>query len=266
VLASLSLVLAGPSVATYLGRTVGFGAAFEWSWKILQWPVAFFLMSTGIGAVYYFATDAEQDWVWVTPGAITATTLWLISSLGFKAYVATFTDYNASYGAVGGVIILLLWFYVSGLAMLIGAELNSEIEHARPYWMSPEERAPGSRPVIGPRAAREFAERQASSPPLQDTVDDVFDLRLYVAGQSPRAVRAFANLRKICDEHLSGRYRIEVIDLLQDPQLGRGDQILALPTLVRRLPHPIKKILGDLSNAERVLATLDLSQHQKGPA
>ena len=83
--------------------------------------------------------------------------------------------------------------------------------------------------------------------------DDIFDLRLYVAGQTPKAIRAFANLQRICDEHLEGRYRIEVIDLLEDPQLGRGDQILALPTLVRRLPHPIKKIIGDLSNTERVL-------------
>ena len=95
-------------------------------------------------------------------------------------------------------------------------------------------------------------------------VDETFELRLYVAGQTPKALRAFANLRKICDEHLAGRYSIEVIDLLEDPQLGRGDQILALPTLVRRLPSPIKKIIGDLSNTERVLVGLDLRQRQKG--
>ena len=88
--------------------------------------------------------------------------------------------------------------------------------------------------------------------------DEHFDLRLYVAGQTPKAIRAFANLRKICDEHLAGRYRIEVVDLLDDPQLGRGDQILALPTLVRRLPQPIKKIIGDLSNTDRVLVGLDI--------
>ncbi len=87
---------------------------------------------------------------------------------------------------------------------------------------------------------------------------EIFDLRLYVAGQTPKAVLAFANLQKICDEHLSGRYRIEVVDLLENPQLGRGDQILALPTLVRRLPAPIKKIIGDLSNTERVLVGLDI--------
>jgi circadian clock protein KaiB len=87
---------------------------------------------------------------------------------------------------------------------------------------------------------------------------DTFELRLYVAGQTPKAIRAFANLKKICEEHLKGRYTIEVIDLLEDPQLGRGDQILAVPTLVRRLPEPIKKIIGDLSNTERVLVGLDL--------
>jgi circadian clock protein KaiB len=91
---------------------------------------------------------------------------------------------------------------------------------------------------------------------------EMFDLRLYVAGQTPKAVRAFENLRRICEEHLAGRYTIEVIDLLENPQLGKGDQILALPTLVRRLPEPIKKIIGDLSNAERVLVGLDLRERQ----
>lgn len=93
--------------------------------------------------------------------------------------------------------------------------------------------------------------------------DEQFDLRLYVAGRTPKAVRAFANLRRICEEHLAGRYQIEVIDLLEDPQLGRGDQILALPTLVRRLPVPIKKIIGDLSNTERVLVGLDIRPRQR---
>jgi circadian clock protein KaiB len=87
---------------------------------------------------------------------------------------------------------------------------------------------------------------------------DTFVLRLYVAGQTPKCVRAFANLKRICEEHLTQRYRIEMIDLLENPQLARGDQILAVPTLVRRLPEPIKKIIGDLSNTERVLVGLDL--------
>jgi len=88
--------------------------------------------------------------------------------------------------------------------------------------------------------------------------DEQFVLRLYIAGQTPKCVRAFTNLKRICEEHLANRYRIEIIDLLQNPQLARGDQILAVPTLVRQLPEPVKKIIGDLSNTERVLVGLDL--------
>ena len=83
-------------------------------------------------------------------------------------------------------------------------------------------------------------------------------LRLYVAGQTPKSLAAFDNLKRICELHLAGRYRIEVVDLLQNPTLARGDQILALPTLVRQLPPPVKKIIGDFSNTERVLVGLDL--------
>jgi circadian clock protein KaiB len=83
-------------------------------------------------------------------------------------------------------------------------------------------------------------------------------LRIYVAGQTKKSLAAFANLKKICEEHLAGRYRIEIVDLLEKPQLAKGDQILAVPTLVRRLPPPIKKIIGDLSNTDRVLVGLDL--------
>jgi len=85
-----------------------------------------------------------------------------------------------------------------------------------------------------------------------------FVLRLYIAGQTPKCVRAFTNLKRICEEHLANRYQIEIIDLLRNPQLARGDQILAVPTLVRQLPEPVKKIIGDLSNTERVLVGLDL--------
>lgn len=86
----------------------------------------------------------------------------------------------------------------------------------------------------------------------------VWKLRLYIAGQTPRSLTALANLQAICKEHLRGRYHIDVIDLLERPQLARGDQVLAIPTLVRRLPAPIKKIIGDLSETERVLVGLDL--------
>jgi circadian clock protein KaiB len=93
--------------------------------------------------------------------------------------------------------------------------------------------------------------RDADAPP-------VFELRLYIAGQTVRSLSAIANLRRICETYLAGQYRIEVIDLTKTPQLAAGDQILAVPTLVRRLPEPIKKIIGDLSNEERVLVGLDI--------
>ncbi|HEY6621748.1 MAG TPA: circadian clock KaiB family protein [Steroidobacteraceae bacterium] len=86
----------------------------------------------------------------------------------------------------------------------------------------------------------------------------LYNLRLYVAGQTPKSITALANLKKICEEHLVGRYQIEVIDLLERPQLAAGDQILAVPTLVRRLPEPLKRIIGNLSDMERVLVGLDL--------
>jgi circadian clock protein KaiB len=110
--------------------------------------------------------------------------------------------------------------------------------------------APSARRSRAPRKTRENA--------------DFFDLRLYIAGQTARSLAAMANLKRICDEHLEGRYRIEVIDLLEHPQLARGDQILALPTLVRKLPKPIRKLIGDLSDTERVLVGLDLRPRASG--
>jgi circadian clock protein KaiB len=87
---------------------------------------------------------------------------------------------------------------------------------------------------------------------------ETWELRLYVAGQTPKSVAALTNLKKYCEEHLKGRYQIEVVDLLLHPQLAEGDQILAIPTLVRKVPEPIRKIIGDLSNEERVLVGLDI--------
>jgi len=94
----------------------------------------------------------------------------------------------------------------------------------------------------------------------QDESDEAsrWNLRLYVAGQTPRSITAFKNLKDICEEYLKGKYHIEVIDLMENPTLARGDQILAIPTLVRKLPQPIRKIIGDLSNTERVLVGLDI--------
>ena len=102
--------------------------------------------------------------------------------------------------------------------------------------------------------------KQRPGPEYTDETPDeeVWNLRLYVAGQTAKSIKAFANLKKICEEHLAGKYTIEVIDLSANPRLAKGDQILALPTLVRKLPPPLRKIIGDLSDSERVLVGLDL--------
>jgi circadian clock protein KaiB len=100
---------------------------------------------------------------------------------------------------------------------------------------------------------------EPTTPGLPKEDEEFWDLRLYVAGQTPKSVAALANLKKFCEEHLAGKYRIEVIDLVQNPKLARMDQILAIPTLVRRLPEPMRKIIGDLSNNEKVLVGFNLS-------
>jgi membrane protein len=117
----------------------------------------------------YFGPDADQDWAWVTPGAVLATLLWLLASLAFKFYVANFANYNETYGSLGGIIILMLWFYITGLAILAGAEMNAEIEHASPHGKNPGEKVPGQRKKLGARAARAFAEaggEGAAYPPV----------------------------------------------------------------------------------------------------
>jgi circadian clock protein KaiB len=110
------------------------------------------------------------------------------------------------------------------------------------------------------KAAPRTKKARASKPP---GTTPTWELRLYVAGQTPKSIAAFANLKKICETHLAGQYHIEVVDLVKNPALARGDQILALPTLVRKLPHPMRKIIGDLSNTERVLIGLDLRPRQE---
>ena len=166
IIAAFALVLIGPTLAERLASTIGLGAAFEWTWKILQWPIVFALVATALGLLNYFGPDAEQDWAWISPGAIIATALWLIASLAFKFYVANFANYNETYGSLGGVIVLMLWFYISGLAVLAGAEMNAEIEHASPHGKEPGEKVPGQKKKLGSRAARAFSEGgQRKQPP-----------------------------------------------------------------------------------------------------
>lgn len=175
IILSFALVLAGPTLAERVSYMVGLGEGFEWTWKILQWPLVFVLVSIGMALVYYFAPDAEQDWVWLTPGSIFATTLWLLASLGFKWYVSTLGSYE-SYGVVGSVMVLMLWFYISGLVILIGAEMNAEIEHASPYGKESGEKVPGQKRRIGPAAMRAWLRhrrKEGGKPPSADEVKKV---------------------------------------------------------------------------------------------
>jgi membrane protein len=143
VLVAFTLVVAGPELAETVAARRGLGPLFAWTWKILQWPLVFLLISEGFAFVYYLAPDAEQRWPWILPGAHLATALWLLVSLGFRFYVTHFGQFNKMYGTIGGVIVMLLWFYLSGLVLLFGAELNSEIEHASPYGKAEGEKVPG---------------------------------------------------------------------------------------------------------------------------
>jgi membrane protein len=161
ILVSMTLIIAGPTLATHIASTVGLGPAFEWTWKILQWPLVFVLVASAVALVYYFAPDVEQDLGWITPGSVFATVLWLVVSLGFKFYLTSLGKgtYEA-YGVIGSVMVLLLWFYLSGVAILLGAELNAEIEHASPYGKDVGEKFPGEKKKIG-AAEREGEEMRA---------------------------------------------------------------------------------------------------------
>jgi membrane protein len=165
ILLAFGLVLAGPAVGNAIAERMGLGSVFETVWRFAQWPLAFALVALAIGFVNYYAPDAEQDWEWVTPGALLATILWLLASLGFRVYVSQFSDYNETYGSLGGIIVLMLWFYISALAVLIGAEMNAEIEHASPHGKDPGEKVPGQKKKLGAAAAREYEARQRGERP-----------------------------------------------------------------------------------------------------
>ncbi len=130
VILSAVLVLFGGHLAEWASELLGFGMFFELTWKVLQWPLAFMLMVLAIGIIYYICPNVEQEWRWVTPGAVVAVVLWLGVSLAFKVYVTNFGNYNAAYGSIGGVIVLMLWLYLSGTVILLGGEINAEIEAA----------------------------------------------------------------------------------------------------------------------------------------
>jgi len=131
VILSLGLVLYGPTIGRWVADLMGFSVAFTWIWNVVQWPVIAGLMLIVVAAIYHICPDRRYTrWRWVTPGSLFAVLMWLLVSLGFKAYVDNFGDYNKVYGSIAGVIVLMLWFYWSGMVLLLGGEINAEIEAA----------------------------------------------------------------------------------------------------------------------------------------
>lgn len=152
ILLSFTIIISGPEAGRWLTQWFGLSAAFDTAWAIVRWPLAFALATSGISIIFYYAPDADQDWAWITPGSIATTVLWVLFSVAFRVYLTRVGDYAATYGALAGAAILLLWLYFSGLALLIGGELNSEIEHA----VNPDLKTQSS----GRRTFKAFARQQ----------------------------------------------------------------------------------------------------------
>jgi len=146
IILALVLVVAGGRIAEGLASVYGFGPVFPLTWKIIQWPVVLACMILAFALIYFFAPDLhEQAWKWLTPGAAIGVVLWLIVSIAFRAYLHFFNSYSATYGSLGAVIILMLWLYFTGAAVLIGGEVNSEIENAAAKEGEPEAKEKGEK-------------------------------------------------------------------------------------------------------------------------
>ena len=146
IITALVLVMGGGRIADYLATTYGFSTLFTISWKVLQWPIALAFMLLAFALIYFFAPDLkDQDWIWITPGSVVGVTLWLAVSFAFKGYLHFFDSYSKTYGSLGAVIVLMLWLYLTGLAVLIGGEVNSEIEHAAAQKGAPDAKRKGAK-------------------------------------------------------------------------------------------------------------------------
>jgi membrane protein len=140
IIVALILLTFGPQIGGWIADQVGLGRIFQVAWNLLRWPVIVGLLVVAMALVYYVAPDVEQRWQWITPGSVVAVLGWLAASLGFSYYVNNFGSYNAMYGSIGALIVLLTWMYVSGFFVLIGGEVNSEIEHASARGKDPGEK------------------------------------------------------------------------------------------------------------------------------
>ena len=146
VITALLLTLMGGQIADWLAAHFGLGAVFTTAWKTIQWPLVFAFMVTSFALIYYFAPDLkDQSWKWLTPGSAIGVVLWLLVSFGFKGYLHYFDSYSKTYGSLGAVIVLMLWLYFTGCALLIGSEINSEIENAAAQAGAPDAKERGEK-------------------------------------------------------------------------------------------------------------------------
>lgn len=142
---ALAIVLYGGSIADFVGSHVGLSNVTVMAWHIAQWPIALFFVVMSFAILYYWGPDAEQEWQWITPGSVVGVVAWIGVSLLFRVYLHFFNSYSKTYGSLGAAIVLLLWLYISGMAILVGGEINSEIENAAAQRGHPEAKAPGER-------------------------------------------------------------------------------------------------------------------------
>jgi membrane protein len=165
VISALAIILYGGTIADWVGNMLHMGPAFTLAWKIVQWPLAVFFLVLSFALVYYFAPNVEQPhWAWLTPGALIGVVLWIVASVVFKLYLSFSNTYSATYGSIGAVIILMLWFYVSGLSLLIGGEINSEIEFAAAEHGDPQAKSRGQQnPQQSTRPAQRLPEKRPAA-------------------------------------------------------------------------------------------------------
>jgi membrane protein len=148
IVTALVLLLYGFEIADAIANWAGLGGAFTITWKVAQWPIILFFILLSFNLIYYFGPDLkDQKWKWITPGSIIGAVLWLLVSFGFRTYLKYFNSYSATYGSLGALIIMMLWFYFTGLAVLIGGEVNSEIESAAAQAGAPDAKEKGEKSV-----------------------------------------------------------------------------------------------------------------------
>lgn len=149
IISALVLVLYGGKIAAWLAASYGFGSFFTTAWSILQWPIVLVFLLLGFAMIYYWGPDLkDQDWKWVTPGSIVGVALWLVVSFAFRLYLQFFDSYSATYGSLGAVIVLMLWFYFTGAAILIGGEINSDLEDEAAREGSPDAKRKGKKTPV----------------------------------------------------------------------------------------------------------------------